>query len=64
VFPCNGIFGLDVYFAIGDKKIKLTPFLLLALQMEHAMSFLKILQIETNGDLQLTNFDTLGVPWT
>jgi hypothetical protein len=53
VFPCIGILGLDVYFAIGDKKIKLTTFLLLALQMELAMSFLRILQIETNGDIAM-----------
>jgi hypothetical protein len=30
--------------------------LLLALQMEHAMSFLKILQIETNGDIAIDGF--------
>jgi hypothetical protein len=53
VFPCIGILGLDVYFAIGDKKIKLTTFSLLALQMELAMSFLRILQIETNGDIAM-----------
>jgi hypothetical protein len=56
VFPFFGIFGLDVYFVIGDKKIKLTTFLLLALQMEHAMSFLKILQIETKGDIAIDGF--------
>jgi hypothetical protein len=56
VFPCVGIFGLDVYFAIGDKKIKLTTFLSLELQMEHAMSFLKILQIETNVDIAIDRF--------
>jgi hypothetical protein len=63
VFPCIGILGLDVYFAIGDKKIKLTPFLLLALQMELVMSFLKMLQIEM-VILQLMDLDTLGLPWT
>jgi hypothetical protein len=51
VSPCIEILGLYVYFAIGDNKIKLTTFLLLALQMELAMSFLKMLQIETNGDI-------------
>jgi hypothetical protein len=56
VFPFVGIFGLDVYFAIGDKKIKLTTVLLLALQIEHAMSFLKILKIETNGDIAIDGF--------
>ena len=35
------------------QKIKLTTFLLLALQMELAMSFLKMLQIETNGDIAI-----------
>jgi hypothetical protein len=53
VFPCIGILGLDVFFAIGDTKIKLTTFLLLALQMELAMSFMKMLQIETNGDIAI-----------
>jgi hypothetical protein len=56
VFPCIGILGLDVYFAIGDKKVKLTTFLLLALQIEHAMSFLNILQTETNGDIANDGF--------
>jgi hypothetical protein len=53
VFPCIGILGLDVYFAIGDKKTKLTTFILLALQMENAMSFFSILQTETNGDIAI-----------
>jgi hypothetical protein len=56
VFSCIGILGLHAYFAIGDKKIKLTTFVLLALQMELVISFLKILQIETNGDIAIDRF--------
>lgn len=60
MFPCIGILGLDAYFAIGNTKFKLATFLFLALQKELAMSFLKILQIETNGDISIDRFWHLG----